>query len=443
MKVFFNMGGRTMQKRRLRILGGIFLGTILLTGCGNSGSSKKDNSFEKTGDTTEMIEEITVENTTDTTGESEKPEADLPTTESTPFSDSIDIETGEKSSSTTFFAMDTVIGLTVYGEDSEVSLKESADLIDRLDGVFSTERTDSEVYYLNNNGNAACSDELIEVIKMSQELSHETDGAFNIALYPLSDAWGFFSKNYRVPDDTEISELLLQTNPDNVEVLELPAREWSNAVSSGYADDEESGELLFGVRFKENGMKIDLGAIAKGYIADEVNELLTSKDENALTGAMISLGGSISFIGSKPDGKPWRVGIQNPYGSQGDYIAVISIDGLSDNGMSAMSVVTAGTYERYFEQDGNYYHHIIDPATGYPADTDIVSATIISSDSAVADALSTIAVLLGYDKTVELWHMGKYDFEMVLVKSDTSIYVTEGIADSFSSDLSFEVIPFN
>ena len=96
-----------------------------------------------------------------------------------------------------------------------------------------------------------------------------------------------------------------------------------------------------------------------------------------------------------------------------------------------------------FEQDGNYYHHIIDPATGYPADTDIVSATIISSDSAVADALSTIAILLGYDKTVEFWRMGKYDFEMVLVKSDTSIYVTEGIADNFSSDLSFEVIPFN
>ena len=278
---------------------------------------------------------------------------------------------------------------------------------------------------------------------MSQELAHETDGVFNIALYPLSDAWGFFSKNYRVLDDTEISELLLLANPDNAEVLELPAREWSNAVSSGYTDDEESGELLFGVRFKENGMKIDFGAIAKGYIADKVNELLTSKDENVLTGAMISLGGNISFIGSKPDGKPWRVGIQNPYGSQGDCIAVISIDGLSDNGMSAMSVVTAGTYERYFEQDGNYYHHIIDPATGYPADTDIVSATIISSDTAVADALSTIAILLGYDKTVELWRLGKYDFEMVLVKSDASIYVTEGIVDSFSSDLQAEVIPFN
>ncbi len=432
-----------MNKRGLRILGGIFLGALLLTGCGDSNDSKKGSSLKSTEETIEKSEEITEENTTDITTEAEKTEADVPTTESTPFSDSIDIETGENSASTTFFAMDTVIGLTVYGADAEASLKESADLIDRLDGVFSTERPDSEVYYLNNNGNAACSDELIEVIKMSQELSHETDGAFNIALYPLSDAWGFFSKNYRVPDDTEIGELLLQTNPDNAEVLELPAREWSNAVSSGYADDEESGELLFGVRFKENGMKIDLGAIAIGYIADEVNELLTSKDENALTGAMISLGGNISFIGSKPDGKPWRVGIQNPYGSQGDYIAVISIDGLSDNGMSAMSVDTAGIYERCFEQDGNYYHHIIDPATGYPADTDIVSATIISSDSAVADALSTIAILLGYDKTVELWRMGKYDFEMVLVKSDTSIYVTEGIVDSFSSDLQAEVIPFN
>ena len=145
-----------MNKRGLRILGGFFLGALLLTGCGDSNDSKKGSSLKSTEETIEKSEEITEENTTDITTEAEKTEADVPTTESTPFSDSIDIETGENSASTTFFAMDTVIGLTVYGADAEASLKESADLIDRLDDVFSTERTDSEVYYLNNNGNAAC-----------------------------------------------------------------------------------------------------------------------------------------------------------------------------------------------------------------------------------------------------------------------------------------------
>lgn len=192
--------------------------------------------------------------------------------------------------------------------------------------------------------------------------------------------------------------------------------------------DSKERSISFGI----DGMEIDLGGIAKGYTSSRIMEIFKDYD---IDSGLVNLGGNVQAYGTKTDGSNWRVAIKNPDTADDDtddYIGILSI--------ADKAVITSGGYERYFEQDGKTYHHIIDPSTGYPAENGLVSVTIVSDDGTLADGLSTSLFIMGKDKAVEFWKVHSDEFDAVLVADDGTIYVTEGIKDSFTSDGTVEIV---
>ena len=209
-------------------------------------------------------------------------------------------------------------------------------------------------------------------------------------------------RNYRVPESSEIADVLKHVSYTNVEV---------NGQQVTLSD----------------GASIDLGGIAKGYTSSRVIQIMK---DCGIEHAIINLGGNVQVLGTKTDGSDWRVAIQNP-ASENSYLGILStVD---------KAVITSGGYERYFEQDGQVYHHIIDPQTGYPSESDLTSVTIVCSDGTTADALSTALFVMGLDGAKELYRSGSLDFEMILYDG-IKVYVSEGIADSFSTNMNTEII---
>ena len=153
--------------------------------------------------------------------------------------------------------------------------------------------------------------------------------------------------------------------------------------------------------------------------------------DNGIKSGLVSLGGNVQALGAKPDGSKWKVAVQNP-DSDESYIGVLEIAG--------KAVITSGGYERYFEKDGKTYHHIIDPVTGYPADSGLKSVTIISSDGTLADGLSTSLFIMGIDKAKEYWRANSDKFDVILLTNDNKQYVTEGIYSDYSTDYPVEKI---
>jgi thiamine biosynthesis lipoprotein len=241
-----------------------------------------------------------------------------------------------------------------------------------------------------------------EIIEYSLELQEATGGAFDISVYPLVKEWGFDSGSYKVPTSSRIEELLPLTGSGIVSV--------------------SSNELTL---TKENA-QIGLGAIAKGYTSDKVAELLRNAGVNS---AILSLGGNVYALGSKPDGSAWNVAITDPFNSQ-NVFGMLSV--------SDCAVVTSGGYERYFEEDGITYQHILDPKTGAPARSGLSSVTVVSSSGTYADGLSTAFFVMGEDAALRFWRSGIYDFELVLMTDDGNVIVTEGLQDVFTGS-DFEV----
>lgn len=278
----------------------------------------------------------------------------------------------------TLFSMDTQIEMTAYGKTAEAALKKAAEEIKRIDKKFGI---------LNISDTIGVSDEETkEILSLAYEIGKKTNGAFDINIAPVMRVWGFYSKEfadkeYRVPGNEEIDVALAKMR---------------------------------------EGREIDLGAIAKGYCTDRVVTIL--KDEG-VTSAVLSLGGNVAVIGKNPDGKPWKIGIQNPFGS-GVYATILAED---------TSVVTSGDYVRFFERDGKKYHHIIDTKTGYPADSGLSSVTVMCKKSAYADALSTAFFVMGKDKAVEYWKKDK-SFQMILIDKSGKIYYTDGLNISTDYD---------
>ena len=179
----------------------------------------------------------------------------------------------------------------------------------------------------------------------------------------------------------------------------------------GYEDVELKGNKL---RFKKEGMGIELGAVAKGYIADKVKEYLVSE---GVKSAVIDLGGNVLCVGEKPDGKPFKIGIQKPFADRSETVSAVEIAGTS--------VVSSGIYERYFEKDGKLYHHILDPATGYPYENGLVSVTVLSEESADGDGLSTACFALGLEKGLELIEQTP-DTEAMFITEDGEMHFSKG-----------------
>ena len=279
----------------------------------------------------------------------------------------------EPVASDTFISLDTVITVSLYkisGDNTmsyEAVLSEAKKVCEKYNALFDPDDPSSDIYKINHagGGNVNISEDTAYLIEKSLDLSLKTDGKIDISIYPLKLLWN----EGKVPSPDDINKALSHVDFNNI-ILDTD----KNTVC--LSDPEAS---------------IDLGFIAKGYIADKIKERLISC---GVKSAIIDLGGNVQTIGSKPDNSTFNIGIKKPFSKNGEVIDTINV--------SDISVVTAGTYERYFEEDGKIYHHILDPSTGYPADSGIVSATIIYPESTTADALSTACIVLGYDKAVKL-----------------------------------------
>ncbi len=294
----------------------------------------------------------------------------------------------------TVFAMDTVMTLKAYGPNGETALELAAEEIDRLDRTLDRGREGSDIYDLNTAGAATVSRETAGLISVASEISRKTEGAFDITIAPVMDLWGFYSGEYHVPDSGELADAL-------------------KTVGGEIAVNGDSVTL-------ESGTKIDMGAIAKGFASQKIAELFA---ENGVTSGIISLGGNVQAIGSKPDGSPWIIGIQDP---DGDGIAGELL-------VSDKAVVTSGGYQRFFESGGKTYHHIIDPSTGCPAESGLKSVTVVSGDGVLADALSTALFVMGLDRASEFWR-GSGGFEAVFITDDRDVYITDGLLNCFDGN---------
>lgn len=296
------------------------------------------------------------------------------------------------------FAMDTYITMTAYGRNAETALSEAEDRVTELEQLWSVTDPDSDIYAVNHsNGQPVnVSRETAELLSFTLQTAAKTDGALEPTIYPVLSAWGFTAEENRIPSDAEIAELL-----ENVDYKRVRL--------------ENSTVRL------DNGMMLDLGAVGKGYAGDLAAQVLR---ENGITSALLDFGGNIQTIGTKPDGSLWRLGLRDPF--SGGILGVLEI--------SNMAVVTSGNYERYFTgEDGKQYGHIIDPATGYPAESGLASVTVIAEEGRLCDALSTSLFVMGTDQAAEYWKRHRH-FDMILITENGEIYLTEGVADAFALD---------
>ena len=298
-----------------------------------------------------------------------------------------------------FFAMDTYMEITAYGHVG-TSLADCKDEIHRVEALLSVTVPDSDIGRLNAFGTTDVSPDTAEIIKYAKQIGEETGGALDITIYPVLKEWGFTTGNYSIPDKETRNTLLQKVDFTQIQIED-------NTVPAVTVPD---------------GVQLDLGSLAKGYASDKAAEILR---ENGIESALINLGGNIMTIGSNPgSGSPWRIGIRNPF-SLDESIGIIEV--------TDKAVVTSGSYERFFAaEDGQTYHHIIDPATGAPARSGLVSATVVGDSGIMCDALSTAVFVMGKDKALE-YYREKGGFEMILVAENGEIFITEGIADSFTN----------
>lgn len=303
------------------------------------------------------------------------------------------------------FAMDTYMTVTAYGKNAENGVNKAVDEINRLETVLSAEKQESDIYKLNETGSGTLSTDTKNIVSKALEINKTTNGAFDISIYPLMVKWGFTTQKYNVPSKNEISKLLKDVD------------------SSKIIFDEKSGNI----KLKEN-MKIDLGGIAKGYTSNRVMQIFK---ECGVKSGLVSLGGNVQALGTKTDGTAWQIAIENPDKSS-DYIGVVSV--------KDKAVITSGGYERYFEKNGKTYHHILDPETGYPAESGLKSVTIVSDDGTLADALSTSLFVMGKEKALDYWREHKNEFDTVLVEDNGDITITGGLEKIFKSNFKFDTV---
>ena len=293
----------------------------------------------------------------------------------------------------TFFAMDTVMDFAIYGESGLIDQSES--LIASLESLVSVTDADSELYAINQTGSGTLTGKASSLMEQALEICRRTDGALDLSIYPIVRAWGFTTGSYQVPDEAEIQALLPLVDYRKIQY------------------DAATGTVTL-----PEGMEIDLGSVAKGYAGQLAAQMLR---EHGVQSALLNLGGNVQTVGAKPDGSPWQIGIKDPQGE--DAMMVLSVED--------QAVVTSGGYERYFEQDGQTYWHIMDPSTGHPADSGLISVTIVGDEGVVCDGLSTALFVMGLEKAADLWAQS-CDFEAVFVTASGEVYITEGLRDRFA-----------
>lgn len=290
------------------------------------------------------------------------------------------------------FAMDTFVTLTACGPQAEQALDECVRALSRWEALLSTTLSGSNVSRVNAAAGALTpvSRETAEALEAAISASELTGGAFDVTVYPLVDAWGFLTDAPRVPEAETLRAAL-----EKVDYQHL-------ALTGG------------GVRLPA-GMGVDLGGIAKGCASDWLADILRAQ---GVKSAILNLGGNVYALGKRPEGGKWRVGVTDPAES-GSVAGVIEA--------SDTAVVTSGAYQRGFTEENVYYHHILNPKTGMPADSDLISATVVSKSGARADALSTALFVLGEAEAISLWERDG-SFDMILITDDGRILVSGALS---------------
>jgi len=303
----------------------------------------------------------------------------------------------------TEFLMGTYVSLQVYDEGKEHVLDEAFTRAEELADQITVNEAGSEMAAIND----AAGDSAVEVsadvfplLETAYEYSAIPDGGFDMTIGPITDLWRIGFDDARVPEPSEIEEVLPLVDYQFVEL------------------DSQNNSIFL----TESGMQLDLGAIAKGYIADEIARVF---EENDVTTAIMDLGGNVVVMGDSPTREEggFNVGIQDPFSERGSYVGALNL--------SDQSVVTSGIYERYLEEDGEIYHHLMNPDTGYPFDNNLASATIITEDSIDADSLSTVVFGFGLEEGLDYVNTIE-DTEAIFITRDYEIYTSEGLTNNFS-----------
>lgn len=293
-----------------------------------------------------------------------------------------------------FLAMNTTVSLDITGINSKDAAEKIKSEILRLDEkVLSRTNKNSEVYAVNN-GKTEISDELVTLLTTLKEIEKESDGAFCVGVAQLTDLWGIGTENARVPDEAEIKAAIENCHKWTIDY------------------DNKTIHL-------PEGVKLDLGAVGKGVACDYAYEIVS---DSSYKESVVAVGGSVLLSGT--DSKAaFKVGIRDPLGEANEYCAVIET--------AEGCVSTSGNYERFFEdENGKSYHHIFDPSTGYPADSGLLSVTVITKFGTISDALSTACFVLGIEKSLPL--LEKYNAKAIFITADREIITTY---EEYESDL--------
>ena len=323
--------------------------------------------------------------------------------------------TGNQPISISSIKLNTAVQITIYDSQDKALLDDCLALCDKYELIFSRTNEKSELYKLNHRKDVSdgdfstdgqttpypvsgtadtwhISEDLAALLSEGLDITRESNGAFDIAIAPLTSLWDFTAEDPEVPDDAAIQKALPLCSSDGVTI-----------------DVED-------ITPPSDDIQFDVGAIAKGYIADRLKDFLIKK---GVKSAIINLGGNVLCIGSKPDGTPFKIGIQKPFADRNETEAVMDITG--------KSVVSSGIYERCFKQDGKLYHHILNPQTGYPYDNGLISVTIISDQSVDGDALSTTCFALGLEDGLKFAE--KKGVQAVFITEDYELHYTDGFRD--------------
>ena len=326
--------------------------------------------------------------------------------------------TGNQPISISSIKLNTAVQITIYDSQDKALLDDCLALCDKYELIFSRTNEKSELYKLNHRKDVSdgdfstdgpttpypvsgtadtwhISEDLAALLSEGLDITRESDGAFDIANAPLTSLWDFTAEDPEVPDDAAIQKALPLCSSDGVTI-----------------DGED-------ITLPSDDIQFDVGAIAKGYIADRLKDFLIKK---GVKSAIINLGGNVLCIGSKPDGTPFKIGIQKPFADRNETEAVMDITG--------KSVVSSGIYERCFKQDGKLYHHILNPQTGYPYENGLISVTIISDQSVDGDALSTTCFALGLEDGLKFAE--KKGVQAVFITEDYELHYTDGFQDEIN-----------
>lgn len=326
--------------------------------------------------------------------------------------------TGNEPISISSIKLNTAVQITIYDSQDKALLDDCLALCDKYELVFSRTNEKSELYKLNHRKDTSdkdpnadgqttpypvsgtadtwhISEDLASLLSQGLSITRESDGAFDIAIAPLTSLWDFTAEDPKVPDDAAIQKALPLCSSDGVTI-----------------DGQD-------ITLPSDDIQFDVGAIAKGYIADRMKDLLVKK---GVKSAIINLGGNVLCIGSKPNGTPFKIGIQKPFADRNETEAVMDIAG--------KSVVSSGIYERCFKQGGKLYHHILNPQTGYPYDNGLISVTIISDQSVNGDALSTTCFALGLKDGLKFAE--KKGVQAVFITEDYELHYTDGFQDEIN-----------